>query len=68
MKIIENFPYKMGASTMVSPAADHLFQLSNATEAKLLPEESSIQFHHTVAQLLFVSTKAWRDIQSEAYF
>ena len=30
---------------------------------KLLPEEQAMAFHHTAAQLLFLSARARRDIQ-----
>ena len=67
MKIIENFLEVIGLSTAATPAAtsaaDHLFQIQDLKEAKLLPEEQAIQFHHTVEQLLFVCMKARHDIQ-----
>ena len=48
------FPEKItGASS--TPAADHLFNVCPTTEANLLPEEQAHAFHHTVAQLLFLS-------------
>ena len=53
-KIIENFSEDIGLSTAAKPAVDHLFQVQDEKEAKLLLEVQAIQFHHTVAQLLFV--------------
>ena len=50
-----------------SPAADHLFQVRPANEAKILPEEQARAFHHTAAQLLFLS-RARRDIQTTVAF
>ena len=57
-KIIEGFPEEIGSSTAATPAADHLLQIRDKKEAKLLPEEQAVQFYHTVAQLLFVCMKA----------
>ena len=51
-----------------TPAADHLFSLRDADKAKYLPEEKSIAFHHTTYQLLFISSRARRDIQIDASF
>ena len=55
--MIKKFPEKVGTSTAATPAADHLFQGRKKEDAKLLPEEQAIKFHHSVAQLLFVSTR-----------
>ena len=49
-EIIENFPKEIGTSTVATPTADHLFQVRNPTDAKLLPEEQ--------AMLLIASTRA----------
>ena len=38
-KIIENFPEDNGLSTAATPATDHLFQIQDSKEAKLLEEE-----------------------------
>ena len=51
-----------------TPAADHLFSVRDADEAKYLPEEKAIAFHHTTAQLLFLSSHARRDIQTAVSF
>ncbi len=56
------FPEKiMGVSS--TPAADHLFSNRPKNEAKLLPEEQACAFHHTTAQLLFLSC-VQHDIQT----
>ena len=47
-----------------TPAADHLFSIRDADEAKYLLEEKAVAFHHTTAQLLFLSSRARRDIQT----
>ncbi len=45
-------------------AAAHLFKVRDKKEAQPLKEEQAIAFHHTVAQLLFMATRARRDIQT----
>ena len=66
-KIIQGFPevIKGGAAT---PANDHLFQVWEDGEVKLLPKEQALSFHDTVAQLLFLSAQARRDIQLPVAF
>jgi hypothetical protein len=51
-----------------TPVGDHLFQIREGKVAKPLEEESSLAFHHTVAQLLFMATRARRDIQTALAF
>jgi hypothetical protein len=51
-----------------SQAADHLFTVRDKSLAKPLPEEQARAFHHTMAQLLFLSTRAQRDIQPVTAF
>jgi hypothetical protein len=41
-----------------TPAAAHLFKIRDAEEAKPLEEEIELAFHHMVAQLLFMATRA----------
>ena len=53
-KILDDFPEKM-TGVASSPAADHLFTICPPTEARLLPESQTIAYHHTTAQLLFLS-------------
>ncbi len=66
IKVITEFPKKITgvASTL---AADHLFQICPPTEAHILPESQVIAYHHTTAQLLYLS---WvrRDIQTAVAF
>ena len=66
-KIFTAFPEKItGVSS--TPAADHLFNVRPpAEEAKLFPEEQARAFHHTVAQLLFLS-RVQCDIQTTIAF
>ena len=48
--------------------ADYLFKIKDKKEAKSLEEERVLAFHHTVAQLLFMSMQARRDIQTTVAF
>ena len=64
--IIMEFPEEI-ISSASTPASDHLFQV-RGQGAVLLPEEQAIAFHDTVAQLLFVSARAWQDIQTPVAF
>ena len=52
-KVIEDFPEAI-KSTSPSPAGDHLFDVREESDRKVLPEEQARQFHRTVAQLLFL--------------
>ena len=47
-KIIEEFPEDI-KSTRASPAGDHLFEVREDADRKVLPEEQARQFHRTVA-------------------
>jgi hypothetical protein len=65
-KIIQEFPEKiMGVSP--TPAGDHLFKIRDPTDACHLPEPQVIAYHHTVAQLLFLS-RVRKDIQTAVAF
>ena len=59
--IIDEFP-KLITGKAATPAEYHLFRVRDAEEAKCLPEEKAIAFHHNTAQLLFLSSRARRDI------
>jgi hypothetical protein len=65
-KKFSNFPEKI-TGVASTPAADHLFQVRPINETKLLPEEQAREFHHTTAQLLFLSWVCW-DIQTTVAF
>ena len=65
-KIISSFPEKI-TGVQATPASDHLFQIRPEPDAKLLPEEQARAFHHTTAQLLFLS-RVRRDIQTTVAF
>ena len=66
-KIIDEIPEELGKCA-TTPAANHLFQVREESETKPLPEEQGNIFHHTVAQLLFVTTRVRRDIQTAVAF
>ena len=65
--IFKDFP-KEFTGTKTSPAADHLFTVRDPSLAKALPEEQAMSFHRAMAQLLFLSARAWRDIQPATAF
>ena len=68
-KILEDFPeeIKSGAPT---PHSDYLFKIRDKSDPKYraLPEEQALAFHHAVAQLLYLSQRARRDIQTAVSF
>ncbi len=65
-KIIDAFPEKITGvtSTLV---AEHLFAVRPLAEAHLLPKDQAQGFHHTTAQLLFLS-HVFCDIQTPLSF
>jgi hypothetical protein len=65
-KIIDAFPEKI-TGVHLTPASDRLFQVRPPSEAKYLPEDQARAFHHTTAQLLFLS-RVRRDIQATVAF
>jgi hypothetical protein len=65
--VIEQFSEEISGRTS-SPAAEHLFAVRDKSKARVLEEERALAFHHTVAQLLFMCTRAWQDIQTGVAF
>jgi hypothetical protein len=65
-KVINAFPEKI-TGVQSTPAGDCLFQVHPPTEATFLPDEQTNAFHHTTAQLLFLS-RVCRDIQTTVAF
>jgi hypothetical protein len=65
--IIKDFPEEI-LGMIMSPAVDHLFTVRDPSPAKVLPEEQVMAFHRTMAQLLFLSARAQRDIQPATAF
>ena len=66
-EIIEDFPEEVNKSSP-SPHTDALFKIKEEEDAMILPEEQAVQFHHTTAQVLFLATRAWKDIQTSMSF
>ena len=66
-KIHEDFPEVISKSAP-APHTDNLFKIRDESEAKYLPEEQAVLFHHSVAQLLFLACRARRDIQVSVAF
>ena len=50
-------------STSPSPDGDHLFDVIEEADHKVLPEEQARQLHRTVAQLLFLCKRDRPDIE-----
>ena len=65
--IIDEFP-ELITGKAAAPAADHMFSVRDADKVKYLPEEKSIAFHHTIAQLIFLSSRVRRDKQTAVSF
>jgi hypothetical protein len=65
--VIEEFPAKI-TGRAATPAAGHLFGVRDEKEAHVLEAEQALAFHHTVTQLLFMATRARRDIQTAVVF
>ena len=63
----KDFPEEI-VGTKTSPPADHLFTVRDPSLVKVLSEEQVMAFHHTKAQLLFLSARARRDIQPATAF
>jgi hypothetical protein len=42
---------------------EHSFTISDEKEARLIEKQMALAYHHTVAQLLFMATRARQDIQ-----
>ena len=56
-KIHEDFREEI-KTAYAMPAANHLFNVRENNQDKLLPEEQAQAFHHTTVQLLFLSAHA----------
>ncbi len=65
--VIDNFP-EVIRGWAATPAAAHLFKVRDKKEARALKEEQALAFHHAVAQLLFMATRARQDIQTAVEF
>jgi hypothetical protein len=65
--VIEGFP-ELIVGKAATPAGDRLFNIQDKKEARPLEEERAIAFYHTMAQLLFMATRACQDIQMAVAF
>ena len=59
--IIGEFPEEI-KRTRATPAADYLFTVRDESDARPLPEEQAVYFHHAVVQLNYLATGSRRDI------
>jgi hypothetical protein len=66
-EVIDEFPEQIVRSSP-TPHSDSLFKVNEEESGVSLPEEQAIQFHRTTAQLLFLSTRARKDIQTAVSF
>jgi hypothetical protein len=66
-RVITEFPEEI-TGTASSPAAERLFTVRPNDESVPLGEERAIAFHHCVAQLIFASARARKDIQPAVAF
>ena len=51
-----------------TPLADYLFQIRDQEGTKPIPQKQAMQCLHNITKLLFVSTRAHRDIQTVVAF
>jgi len=65
--ILDDFPEEITRSSPC-PHNQNLFRIRDEAKAKFLPEEQAVQFHHSVAQLVFLQKRARRDIQTASSF
>ena len=65
--MIDEFPEPIIYSAAM-PATDYLYTICNPTEAKPLDASRKTAFVHTVAQGIFLSKRARRDIQNAVAF
>ena len=70
--VIEEFPEKID-KTAATGGGDNLYKIRDPDDPNLphdfyLPEKQAQAFHHTLAQLLFVSQRPRRDLQPYVSF
>lgn len=66
-EMLEEFPEELGTAA-ITPATENLFRVDEDVSAPTLSEERSAIFHQYVAQLLFISNRSRRDIQTAVAF
>ena len=52
----------------MSPSVEHLFKVGDDKDTTYLPEEQAQIFHHTTAHLLFICSRARRNIEAAVAF
>jgi len=65
--VISEFP-ELIKRRAAAPAHDKLFLIRDDKDVRKLNEEQALAFHHMVAQVLFMATRARRDIQMPVAF
>jgi hypothetical protein len=65
--IIKDFPEEITKSSPC-PHNQNLFRVREESEAKFIPEDQAMKFHHSVAQLVFLQKRAKHDIQTASSF
>ena len=65
--ILKEFPEPI-LKCSPTPHSDGLFTVRDEETSRLLNEDKAMQFHRTTAQLLFLSTRARKDIQTAVSF
>ena len=64
--VLEDLP-EFITERIMSLVVNHMFQVSPKDEQMLLYEDRSTSFHHTLAQQLFVTSKARKHIKMSIY-
>ena len=64
--VLENILEVITGRSM-SPAANHLFQVRPEDDWTIIYEEQATAFHHTLAQLLCVTSRDRKDINMDIY-
>ena len=65
--VLEDLPEVTTGRSMI-PAANNMFQVRPEDKRMLLNEERATAFHHTVSQLVFVTSSARNDIKMDVSF
>ena len=66
-EMLDELPEDM-AGEAATPAANHLFEVNEATSEMLLDEQHADMFHHNTAKLLFLCKRARPDVQTAVAF
>ena len=65
--MLQEFPENLGA-TVATPEDGHLFTVRGEGKIQYLPDEQGNILHHTVAQLLFMSSRSIQYIHTAVSF